>query len=215
MDDKENESYSAQHSDAEGEENSDHEEDSQYEGEGKEDEDDMHDVNGTSEHIFHLATGTRLKLCEAQFQLSLMFWTYQCQADVMSSSTLVHFVAVIGVYRSSLAFRDAYNSTPMLAALIWVGRLFFLEYSLPLYSYDTLVYAWPARDAYLSQPTPLEKITAKYMLQGCHSPLGEPIKLKAMGRSIVKREGVPGNLTWAPDGHSLIHNRQRQGGAAG
>ncbi|KHO10690.1 hypothetical protein MAA_11741 [Metarhizium robertsii ARSEF 23] len=205
MDDEENESYGAQHSDAEDEDNSDHEEDCQYEGEGKEDEDeaDMHDVNGTSEHIFHLATGTRLKLCEALFQLSMMFWTYQCQAGVMTSSTLVHFVAVMGVHRSSLAFRDAYNSTPMVAALIWVGRLFFLEYSLPLYSYDTLVYAWPARDAYLSQPTRLEKIRAKYMLRGCHSPLSELIELKAMGRSIVKREGVPGNLTWAPDGHSF------------
>ena len=42
-------------------------EDSQYKGEGKEDEDDMHHVNGTLEHIFHLAIGTRLKLFEALF----------------------------------------------------------------------------------------------------------------------------------------------------
>ena len=29
------------------------------------------------------------------------------------------------------------------------------------------------------------------------------IELKAFARSIVKREGIPGNLTWATDGQSF------------
>lgn len=58
-----------------------------------------------------------------------MLWTYQYQDGVMDSSAIVHFTAVMGIHRSSLAYRDAYNFTPDLAALIWVGRLLFLEYS--------------------------------------------------------------------------------------
>ncbi|OAQ57815.2 DEAD/DEAH box helicase domain-containing protein [Pochonia chlamydosporia 170] len=193
------ESFHEAHSDSEGES----EEDAEEQEDEDDEDDDIQDENGVLDHVFHLPTGTRLKLCEALFQLSMMFWIYQCPAGTMSSSTLIHFTAGMGVHRSSLAFRDAYNSTPMLAAVIWIGRLMFLEYSLPLYNYNTLVCTWPSRDAYPSQPARLETIRAKYMLRGCYSPLSELIELKAMGRSIVKREGVPGNLTWAPDGHSF------------
>ncbi|KAH8648120.1 hypothetical protein BGZ61DRAFT_469785, partial [Ilyonectria robusta] len=122
---------------------------------------------------------------------------------IMASSTIIYFTAVMGVHRSSLAYRDAYNSTPDLAALIWVGRLFFLEYSLPLYSYDTLAYVWPARRTYPSQPERLEAIRVKYMLRGCHSPLSELVELKAFGKSIIRQEGPRGNLTWALDGRSF------------
>ncbi|KID82123.1 telomere-associated recQ-like helicase [Metarhizium guizhouense ARSEF 977] len=156
-----------------------------------------------SQYIFRLPHGTRLELSEAVFQLSMMFWTYQCQDGVMDSSAIVHFTAVMGIHRSSLAYRDAYSFTPDLAALIWVGRLLFLEYSLPRYSYDTLVYPWPARHTYSSQPERLEAIRKKYMLRGCYSPLSELIELKAFGKSIVRREGVRGTLTWAPDGRSF------------
>ncbi|KAJ4217439.1 hypothetical protein NW757_014639 [Fusarium falciforme] len=122
---------------------------------------------------------------------------------VMASSALIDFTAVMGIHPRSLAYRSAYYSTPGFAALVWIGRLFFLEYSLPLYSYTTLVQIWPARDTYPSQPERLEAIRTKYMLRGCHSPLGEILELKAFGKSIIKQEGSTGNLTWAQDGRSF------------
>ena len=152
---------------------------------------------------FHLPQGIRLKLSEALLQLSMMFWTYQSQDGAMMSSTIVHFAAVLGVHQSSLAYRNAYDYTPDLAALVWVGRLLFLEYSLPRFSYDTLVYRWPCRAEYPSHPERLEAIRTKYMLRGCYSPLAELIELKAFGKSIVRREGARATLTWAPDGGSF------------
>ncbi|KAH7118690.1 hypothetical protein B0J13DRAFT_629804 [Dactylonectria estremocensis] len=107
---------------------------SQDEGEEEDDKED----HSSAQSTFRPYRGTRLELSEALFQLSMMFWTYQSQDRVMASSTIIHFTAVMGVHRSSLAYRDAYNSTLDLAALIWVGRLFFLEYTLSLYSYETL-----------------------------------------------------------------------------
>ncbi|KAJ3455783.1 hypothetical protein MRS44_017265 [Fusarium solani] len=174
-------------------------------GAGEEDDEEGKDEQdyAPGQHTFRISRGTRLKLSEALFQLSMMFWTHQCQAGVMASSALIHFTAVMGIHPRSLAYRSAYSSTPGFAALVWIGRLFFLEYSLPLYSYTTLVQIWPARDIYPSQPERLEAIRTKHMLRGCHSPLGEILELKAFAKSIIKQEGSAGNLTWAQDGRSF------------
>ncbi|KAJ6439190.1 hypothetical protein O9K51_08602 [Purpureocillium lavendulum] len=134
-----------------------------------------------------LPHGTRLELAEALFQPSMIFWTHQCQTGVLDSSALVHFAAVMGIHRTSLAYRSAYNYTPSLAAVI----------------YDTLVYVWPPRNTYSSQPERLQAIRTKYMLRGCHTPIGEILELKAFGKSIIKRDGYRSNLTWSLDGQSL------------
>ena len=164
--------------------------------------DDASDL-GMGQSTFQLPQGLRLELSEALLQLLMMFWTYQSQDGAMTSSTVVHFAAVLGIHPSSLAYRNAYDYTPDLAALVWVGRLLFLEYSLPRFSYDTLVYRWPCRAEYRSHPERLEMIRTKYMLRGCYSPLAELIELKAFGKSIVRREGARATLTWAPDGGSF------------
>lgn len=87
--------------------------------------------------------------------------------------------------------------------MIWISRLLFLEYALPVYSYSTLVYKWPCRDHYPSQPDRLDAIRKKYLIRGCYTPFGEIIELKAFAKSIVKREGIPRNLSWDPDGQSF------------
>ena len=164
--------------------------------------DDISDL-GVGQPTFQLPRGLRLQLLEALLQLSMMFWTYQSQDGAMTSSTIVHFAAVLGVHPSSLAYRNAYDYTPDLAALVWVGRLLFLEYSLPKFGYDTLLYRWPCRAEYSSHPERLEAIRSKYMLRGCYTPLAELIELKAFGKSIIRREGARATLTWAPDGSSF------------
>jgi hypothetical protein len=56
-----------------------------------------------------------------------------------------------------------------LAGLIWVGRLLFLGYALPAYSYTILAYEWPCRDYYPSQPDRLDAIRKKYLIRGCYT----------------------------------------------
>lgn len=121
----------------------------------------------------------------------------------MSASIIIQYAAVLGIQGSSLAFHPAHSSSPRLAALIWIGRLLFLEYAVPVYAYNTLDIVWPSRTAYPSQPDRISSISCKYLLWGCYTPFGELTKLKAFAKSIVKREGVPGNLTWTPDGRSF------------
>ena len=117
--------------------------------------DDDDDALGRS--VYRPPEGTRPELAEALFQLSTMFWTYQCQDGVMAQSALVHFTAVIGVHQPSLAYRSAYYSTPDLAAFVWVGRLFFIEIP-PAHFVSPNVAAVPSHRIYSSTlPNPRGK----------------------------------------------------------
>lgn len=133
----------------------------------------------------------------------MMFWTNQSQDGAMVSSTIGHFTAILGIYRPSLAYRDACDYTLELVALIWVCRLSFLEYSLPRYRCDTLVYRWPSRSAYTSHKKRLHAIWRKYMQRGGYSPLSELIEPKVFAKSGGRRECSRATLIWAVDGCSF------------
>jgi hypothetical protein len=149
-----------------------------------------------------------IRVSEAVFQLSMTFWTFRSITGDLASSVLVHFTSVLGIHRHSLAYKSAYSYTSTLSALIWVGRLLFLEYALPLSPYETLVYPWPARVDYVDQIQRLEQIRSKYLLRGGFHPFGELIELRAYGKWVVKKEGVRANLAWAADGQSFAINDQ-------
>ncbi|KAL7755555.1 hypothetical protein ACKLNR_014653 [Fusarium oxysporum f. sp. zingiberi] len=151
-----------------------------------------------------------LELSEALFQLSMMFWTHQDPAGDMWSSVVIYYTAVMGIQRRSMSYYPAHSSTSGLAALMWIGRALFLECALPLYSYATLAYHWPSRDQYHSQPERLEVIRQRYLVRGCYTPFGELIELKAFAKSIVRQEGMPGNLSWAPDGRSFVVGNDKE-----
>jgi hypothetical protein len=187
------------------EEDDDEEDDDEEDDEENDDEEDYDDEGEEDEEEsnFTLPSGSDLELSEALFQLSMMFWTHQDSAGDMTSSVLVHFIAVLGVHRHSLAYKTAYNSTPELSRFVWIGRLLFLEYALPLHAYTTLALPWPARDTYQSQIDRFEVIRTKYLLRGSLCPLGELIELRAFAKSIIKKEGGLSNLSWAPDGQSF------------
>lgn len=100
--------------------------DCETDGDTDSDEEDREDVEDgdnqtTDEPDFTLPSGSWLELSEALLQLSMMFWTHRDPAGDMSFSVLIHFTAVIGIQRHSLAYHSAYNSTSGLARLIWVG----------------------------------------------------------------------------------------------
>jgi len=61
-----------------------------------------------------------------------MFWTDLLTDSVLESKPIIHFSGVLGIHPYKLAYRTAYDYTPYLAALLWVGRLLILEYALLL-----------------------------------------------------------------------------------
>jgi hypothetical protein len=180
--------------------------DSDFQDGSSEDSDTSSHSHGSLNRVsssFILPSKPQLQLSEALFQLSIMFWAHRDLARDMASSTLIHFIGVLGIHRHSLAYKSADNLTPHFSRLILLSRLLFLEYALPLYPYTTLAYPWPAQNTYPDQAGRLEEIRTKYLLRGSLGPVVEILELKAFAKAIVKREGVPSNLSWAQDGQSF------------
>jgi hypothetical protein len=86
------------------------------------------------------------RLSEKVFELCVRFLTQVFRQEEEGNSPLIHFCGVLGIDWENLRFREPGRFTPMLAGLIWVSRLLFLEYALPKRPYTTL--NWPGREYY-------------------------------------------------------------------
>jgi hypothetical protein len=143
-------------------------------------------------------------LLELVFQLLVLFWTDVATDGVLETKAVVHFSGVLGIHPNELAFRTAYDYTPYLSAMIWVGRLVVLEYVLPLRPYQSLETKWPERAAYTNQVERFcGQIRPKFLQRGSVSPIGYLIERLQHGRAIAKREGPRTNISWSPDGQTL------------
>uniref|UniRef100_A0A4E9EH69 Uncharacterized protein n=1 Tax=Gibberella zeae TaxID=5518 RepID=A0A4E9EH69_GIBZA len=85
---------------------------------------------------------------------------------------------------------------PNLSGLIWVQRLLFREYALPLHSYPTI--GIQQRPQFPMQR--LNEVRQKYMVQGSRSPLAELHNLRNFGQKVAKTESPPFLLRWNDDG---------------
>ena len=144
---------------------------------------------GLADKDLDLSTPSSLScLSETVFQLLVMFWMDLSTDGLLEGKAIIHFSGVIGIHPSELAYRTAYDYTPYLAALIWIGRLVILEYALPLRAYNTLNIPWPARASYADQGRRLcAEIRPRYLQRGSLSPIGYLIERLQHGRAIAKR----------------------------
>jgi Chromo (CHRromatin Organisation MOdifier) domain len=143
-------------------------------------------------------------LLENLFQLIAMFWTDLREDGALESSAIANFSGVLGLHPRELVYRRAYDYTPYLSALIWVGRLVLLEYSLPLRPYSYLKLPWPARTSYPDQGRRLrDQLRPKYLQRGSLAPIGYLIERLQHGRAIARREGPRTNISWSIDASVL------------
>jgi hypothetical protein len=161
--------------------------------------------SGLSAHDFDdLKLFSSSNISEAVCQLLVVFWTDKSTDGVLEGKAIVHFSGVLGIHPYELAYRTAYDYTPYLSALLWVGRLLVLEYALPLRAYTTLDVPWPARAAYVDQGKRLcADIRPIYLQRGSFSPMGYLIERLQHCRAIAKREGPRTNISWSTDGQTL------------
>ena len=141
---------------------------------------------------------------ELLFQLFVTFWTEIPGDGNLEVTAIAHFSGILGLHPVEHAFRRAYEYTPFLSALIWVGRLVLLEYALPLRPYNHLPVRWPGRQEYSDLGSRLcGQIRPKYLQRGSLSPIGYLIERLQHGRAIAKREGPRTNISWSADGQTL------------
>lgn len=146
---------------------------------------------------------------EAVMQLSILFWTERPKDANLESTAVARFSGILGIHPEEHAFRRAYDYTPLLSALIWIGRALLVEYALPLESYETLSQRWPAREEHPDMFQRLRyDIRSRFMERGCIAPLGYLVERRQHGRAIARREGPRTNMEWSKDGHSLSFDNQ-------
>lgn len=146
-------------------------------------------------------------ILETIFRLLVLFWTDTSIDGESGAKAVIHFSGVLGIHPYKLTLRTAYDYTPYLSALIWVGRLVLLEYALPLRAYSSLNPPLRARAAYPDQGSRLlREIRPKYLRRGTFAPLGYLIERLQHGRTLAKREGARTNISWSPDGQMLEVN---------
>jgi len=133
-------------------------------------------------------------LAEKLFQLCISLLTQRFMQDESRNSPLLHFTAAMGINRKVGKFHRAGRYTPILAALLWIGRLLLLEYSLPKRSYLSL--RWPDRATYENHSWRLEEVRRLHLVQGTPSPLAHIVGMLAYGKEAAKAEDKFGLIIW-------------------
>ncbi|OBT60212.1 hypothetical protein VE03_10258 [Pseudogymnoascus sp. 23342-1-I1] len=194
--------------DDEDDEESEEGEESEEDEEGMEDkavgdEQEQEEFRGTGrEDLSESPSSPASRLLELLFELSMTFSTAQFVHAQPSSSLLVYFSGVLGFSSDGQNFLSATKYTPCLSGLIYVQRLLFLEYALPLRAYP---YLGVPRRSRLQQYERLDVIRLRYMITGSQSPLEEFQSLRGF-RRVVARADVPAFLLrWSDDGETVFY----------
>jgi hypothetical protein len=111
-----------------------------------------------------------------------------------ASTVIVYFAGVLGIVRDGSTFERPSNYTPKLSALIHSARLCLLEATLPRFAYPRL--GWNARPS-LGQDEVLNKMREAYLCQGSAAPIGEPLSLRAYGRTVSRTDGPAFRVEWS------------------
>jgi Orsellinic acid/F9775 biosynthesis cluster protein D len=142
------------------------------------------------------------ELLELVFQLSVTFSTEEFIDSQPSSSLLVYFSGILGLSSDARSFLPARKYTPHLSALIYIQRLLFLEYALPLRPYPHLGILRRSR---FQQHQHFDVIRQRYMITGSPTPLEEFQSLRNYGRVIARTDPPSFILRWSDDSETVSY----------
>jgi hypothetical protein len=142
------------------------------------------------------------ELLELVFQLSVTFSTEEFIDSQPSSNLLVYFSGILGLSPDARSFLPARKYTPHLSALIYIQRLLFLEYALPLRPYPHL--GIPRRSRF-QQHQHFDITRQRYMIAGSPTPREEFQSLRDFGRVIARTDPPSFLLRWSDDGETVSY----------
>jgi len=127
------------------------------------------------------------RLSEKVFELCMLFVMQTFRQLEEQKSPWIHFCGVLAIDWRKERFREPRNYTCIVAGILWVTRLFFLEYSLPKYEYESL--NWSSRDFYKDFNWRFEEVRQKYLLRSSCTAARMMIKMLAYGKELSKQMG--------------------------
>lgn len=148
--------------------------------------------------------GAVVKACdeflELLFQLNLSLCMQPLVNGHPGSTLLVRFSGILGFSPDSRNFLMARQYRPYLSPLIYIQRLLFLEYALPICSYPSLgILQRPS----IKQSERLEQIRKEHMVFGSASSYTELLSLRNTARVVARADPPAILLRWSEDGQTV------------
>jgi hypothetical protein len=133
------------------------------------------------------------------FDTSISILTAPQLGGSYANCTMMHFVGVLGIDENTYFWKPPGTFMTLLAGLVWMSRLLFLEYALPERAYHSLSSADAAEISRTEFPSPLDRlhfIRKKYVRRGNPYPLDAMLELLFKGNELRMREGGKVKFTW-------------------
>jgi len=127
-------------------------------------------------------------LVEKLFQFIISLLCERFPDGEAPASPLCYFTAVLGISRRARGFDGAANYTKYVSGLLWISRLFMLEYALPKYRYEHI--DLPDRASYEDRGWRMERIRRDHMTDGSYSPFSRMVSLLRHGKKFAMKEGT-------------------------
>lgn len=117
----------------------------------------------------------------------------------MYSNAMLCFCAATGIRRHPLGYTEAYLFTGVLAALLWLARLFFLEAGFEDVSPEEEHVGVEALDRFQQEHE-------TWMCIGTYTVMSKIINWMAYGKGHRNKTGGPPTVRWSDDDEALVHN---------
>jgi hypothetical protein len=133
------------------------------------------------------------------FDMSISILTTPQLGGSYANCTMMHFVGVLGIDENTYFWKPPGIFATLLAGLVWMSRLLFLEYALPERAYHGLTSADSAEISRAEFSNPLDRlhcIRKKYVRRGSPYPLDAMLDLLFKGNELRMREGGKVKFTW-------------------
>ena len=143
---------------------------------------------------------TMIEFLELLFQLSITLIKQEFLDGNPGSTLLVYFSGIFGFAPNYQQFMLARQFCPALSGLIYVQRLLFLEWSLPLFSYHCIGLQQRPR---FGQLEVLKRTCDRYIVAGSPSALAELFSLRSFGYKVSKTEAPAFLLHWSNNDNTV------------
>jgi hypothetical protein len=137
------------------------------------------------------------ELTTAVMALIVSIVTQDTSKISLYESPLMHFLAVCGINPTTRGFQPIFAYTPILARILWIGRLLLLEIALPLAPWPELQLR--SRDQYSSIIKRVHVIRARHLCEGSFSPISSVLTQLAKGKALNKLHRSESNIYWSDD----------------
>lgn len=121
-------------------------------------------------------------------------------------SPVMHYMAVRSIDLETASFSPSFRYTPLLAHMIWIIRLLFLELTVPEHAWPE--YTLQSREQLGAEAgavaESIQKARKNYLCEGSFSPASSILSQLAFGQRLNRVQSSDANIYWSDDRHTVF-----------